>query len=463
VLTGAAHLVLVAAALVGCGVWWKRASRDRVVLLILAVGLLARAVPGLILFEISEARLPLGRSWQLEPGFWFFAPDAIVYYHVAAGAAAKGLAAMATLGPLTPSRFYVETLAASLYVFGASPATSLLLNLLAYAALAAVVLRWHRRTSLGRGPLLVALAAVSLAPSWMLWSYQPLKDTYLLLLIGLFFLTMDAWYTQLSADRWRWWSAIGFLSAQAVIIYGLAGVRWYYAAVVALTPVGLIAALARQETRSFWRACLALGGALLIVEVIVPGAGRDMPPWVRLALQPTSVQSIRQLWEAPTLAAGSLTQTLDGNVRAKGTTLIRTAGDPGAGATQELSATPFARRLRGSLAVLTLPKALALRAGDVSIAGGRWLWAFADLDTLLFEATIIGCAWVLVFEIRRGASLRPAFWHVLAATVAITGLLAAEATNFGTLLRMRSMIAMGIALLPLTIERGGTRPALSHP
>jgi hypothetical protein len=462
VLTGLTHLVLATTALIGCGFWWKRASPDRGVLAILAVGLIARAVPGLLLFWISEARLPLGRSLQLDPGFWFFAPDAVEYYRVAEGAAAKGLAAIATIGPPTPSVVYVKTLAAALYVFGASPATSLILNLLAFAALATVVLVWHRRTGLGRRPLLVALAGVSLAPSWILWSYQPLKDTCFLLLVGLFFLASDAWYSLLSADRWSWLKAAGLPAAQAVTVYGLAGIRWYSALVlVAMVPLGLLATLTHPRHRSLSRAILAACGLVLIVEVIVPGAGSDLPRWVGVALRPTSVQALLQLREAPVLAASSLSQTREGNLKAKGATLIRIVRDH-VSAGQDASEAPWPARLRGNLAVMALPRALALPIGHVSIGGGRGLWAFVDLDTLFFEAMLVGCGWILVLEVRRDAVIRPAFWHVLAATVVITGLLAIEAANFGTLFRMRSMIAIGIALLPLTVERPGKGPASSH-
>jgi hypothetical protein len=263
---------------------------------------------------------------------------------------------------------------------------------------------------------------------------------------------MDAWYTRLSVDPWRWVPTMGLLAAQAVVIYGLAGIRWYYAVVAAVTPLGLVASLARHGRRFFWRAILGACSVLLLVEVIVPGAGRDLPQWVGLALRPPSVHALLQSWQAPSVAASSLNQTLEANVGAKGATLIRIAPDAAAGGAQDLPEASFAKRLRGNLAVLALPRALALRIGDVSIGGGRGLWAFADLDTLFFEATIVGCVWVLVLEIRRGGVLRPSFWHVLAATLVITGLLASEASNFGTLFRMRSMIAIGIALLPLTIE-----------
>ena len=454
VLTGLAHLLLTAAALVACGFWWKQASRDRLVLAILAAGLIMRAIPGLILFGISEGRLSLGQSLQLEPGFWFFAPDAVVYYHVAAVAAANGLAAVATIDPLTPSVFYVKSLAAALYVFGASPATSLLFNLLAFAALAHVALTWHRRVGVGRGPLLLALAAVSLTPSWILWSYQPLKDTYFLLLVGLFFFVVDAWYARLSADRWSWAETVALLAAQMVIVYGLAGIRWYYALViVVLTPLGLVAALARRGRWSLRRAGIAACGLLLTVEVIVPGAGLDLPRWVHLALRPTSVHAIQQLGGAPARAASSLNQTREANVTAKGATLIRIAHDEIGSVEPDLSEASFGARLRGNLAVLALPKALALRIGNVSIGGGRGLWAFVDLDTLFFEATLLACAGMVARQIRLGRVIRPVFWHLLSATAAITILLSSEAANFGTLFRMRSIIAIGIALLPLSVAR----------
>lgn len=464
-LIGLTHVALSAAATVGCVVWWRQISRDALVRTVLAAGLILRAVIGLMLFAISDAHLPLGRSLQLEPGFWFFGSDGLVYYYVASHAASQGLHGLLAIPASTPSVFYVRLLAVALDVFGMTPATSLLVNLWAFAALATIVLEWGRRVGAGRASLVVSLAATSLTPSWILWSFQPLKDGVFLLVIGLFFFAADRWYARLAAAAWSWWAVAGLLVAQVVLIYALAGIRWYYAAVaVALMPIGLLALFIRRPHLSLARAGLALGGCLLLAETLVTAAGPDLPVWLVAALRPHSVQALWLWQDSPDLAGRTLRKTLEGNVEAGGSTLMRIAPDARNPAGRNVSDASPTERLRATLAALSLPKILAQPVGHVTIGGDRGLWAFADLDTLAFEATILACIWVLAGQLRGGATIRPVFWHLLAATAAITLLLGSEVANFGTLFRMRSMTDVGIALLPLAAAKGAAvTPARDTP
>jgi len=454
------HVIVVALALAACGVWWTRASADRTVRTIVAAGLLLRAGPGVVLFWISAHRLPIGSSLQLEPGFWFFGLDAETYYGLAVAAATRGVGAIAALAPILPSVFYIKSLAAALYLFGPSPATSLLFNLLAYAGLVSCAIRWHTRSGSAKITLLVTLSAVSLAPSWILWTYQPLKDTYFLFLVGLCFYAADRWYRRLSADAWSWAAALEVLGALGVLIYGIAGIRWYFALVlVSMMPLALLTVLIGRRHGFGWRAIAAAFSVAFLVEIAVWSGGPAVPLWLRTVVRPTSVYALLEIRRVPAEAAGSVRKAHAAGERVGGATRIQPMRDEGSsltpmGAAADASAVDL---MRGNLAAMLLPRWLALRIGRVAIGGGRGLWAFADLDTVFFVLTILASGWVVRRQLGRGDCLGPAFWHVLAVTVVITLLLAYQASNFGTLFRLRSMIALGIALLPLTLRRPGIR------
>ncbi len=458
------HVILVALALAACGVWWTSASVDRAERTVVAVGLLLRAVPGVILFWISAHRLPIGSSLQLKPGFWFFGLDAEYYYRLAAAAAVRGPGAIAALSPVRPSVFYIKSLAAALYLFGPSPATSLLFNLLAYAGLVACAIRWHERSGSTKTALLVTLSAVSLAPSWILWTYQPLKDTYFLLLVGLYFYGADRWYRRVMAETWSWAAALGGLAGLAVLIYGIAGIRWYFAIVlVSMMPLAFLTALAGCPRGSWWRAIAATLAMGLLLEVAVSGAGPYVPVWLRTVVRPSSVQALLEIRHVPADAIRSVRKSHAQGVRAAGGTRIQLMQDEGSGLTPDgVSADASALDLmRGNLAAMLLPRWLATRVGRVTIGGGRGLWAFANLDTVFFVLTILASGWVVRRQLGRGDRLGPVFWQILAVTVIITLLLAYQTSNFGTLFRLRSMVALGIALLPLTLERRARRTATS--
>ena len=291
------HVIVVALVSLACGAWWIRACPDRTALrTIVAVGLLARAVPGLALFWISAHRLPIGSSLQLEPGFWFFGLDAETYYHVAGAAAAQARAPLPPSHRGLPSVFYIKSLAAALYLFGPSLATSLLFNLLAYAGLVSCAIRWHERSGSAKTALLVTVSAESLAPSWILWTYQPLKDTYFLLLVGLCFYAADRWYRRLTAETWSWAAALGVLGALVILVYAIAGIRWYFALVlVSMMPIALLTALGGRRRGSRWRAIAATLAIALLLEAAVSGAGPAAPGWLRTVARPSSVQALLEI------------------------------------------------------------------------------------------------------------------------------------------------------------------------
>jgi hypothetical protein len=310
-------------------------------------------------------------------------------------------------------------------------------------------------------------------PSWILWTFQPLKDTYFLLLIATFFFVTDAWLTRLMRAEWSWPAACGLLAAQVAVIYALAGIRWYSAVlVVGTAPLGLLAVIGVAGRRSIRRVVLATATLVILAEAISPGAGPYLPPWIRGLIHPVAGEMLSRVADAPDKISLTLELAHDASVQAKGSTTIRIGGDEGAGLGLEreqadgaatTSGIGLVKRVGGTLAVFTLPRWLATRVADVTVGGGRGLWAFVDLDTVCFDVALIAVAVTILRLRRRGAVTYPTFWHVLSATLLVAILLVFQIANFGTLFRLRSMVMLGIALLPLTVGWPGKDPATHAP
>lgn len=126
------------------------------------------------------------------------------------------------------------------------------------------------------------------------------------------------------------------------------------------------------------------------------------------------------------------------------------AADPAAEHTIVVPNSTAGRVLAGGIAML-VPSVVTRELGLLKIGGGRGLWWFTDVDTILFDLVIL---FAIVFTMRRlrWATLRnPIFWFVLLVTV--IGLpLVYTVTNYGTLFRLRIMIYVTFALLPLALS-----------
>src|ERR1051326_8816 len=105
----------------------------------------------------------------------------------------------------------------------------------------------------------------------------------------------------------------------------------------------------------------------------------------------------------------------------------------------------FTRALDGCTA-LVVPRWLAQEAQIIAIRGGRGLWPFVEIDTLVFDLALL-FAIVSVASSWRSAVQTPVFWLMLIVTPAIGFALAYMVTNYGTLFRHRNMVLTGIVLL----------------
>ena len=108
-------------------------------------------------------------------------------------------------------------------------------------------------------------------------------------------------------------------------------------------------------------------------------------------------------------------------------------------------------RIASGTAAATIPHAIGQRIGLFKIGGGRNLWWFSDIDTVIFDLFIVVAIYWFIRRFRSASVRNPIFWFVAAVTLLITFPLVYTVTNFGTLFRLREMIYIGVALIPLAL------------
>jgi ketosteroid isomerase-like protein len=287
----------------------------------IAAGFLARAVSGQALFWISWTRLPVLRSLQMSGGYWVFAQDAAFYFPQAAAVAEKGLRAIVFYDRGGVSVSYVQLLAFMMALIGHPASAGILLNLFCYFGTMALLVRWGRAQPGTRTAVAVAIAAISLSPSLVLWSLQPLKDSLFQLLFVAFVAACAAWQHAWLADgTWRTRAAAGALLA--VVLFLLAGVRWYFAgALVAATSLFLLMVAftaAERKAVSFAAAAMMI---VVLTQSLVLSAGPYIPPaLVALLTLRRSTVSFRQ---TPPAMFAAIEQMRRGFDAAPASTMIR--------------------------------------------------------------------------------------------------------------------------------------------
>ena len=230
ILTAIAQAIALLAACCVLFLMWRRFLRERrLVLMLVSAGFLIRAIPGALLFWISWRHLPIARSMQLGDGFWWYASDGWGYYKAAIDFASAGIRGIAAVPGVLPSPVYVRLFAVCVWLFGTVSSIAVLLNCFCYLAMAAVMTALGRRDARLYVPSLFAIACLSFAPGALLWSLQPLKDTFNVCLITLFIGACVVWQDLWTGDpkpamKWR---AAGLAAAMFALIYAISGVRWY--------------------------------------------------------------------------------------------------------------------------------------------------------------------------------------------------------------------------------------------
>ncbi|HUF48539.1 MAG TPA: hypothetical protein VMM93_12050 [Vicinamibacterales bacterium] len=454
---------------------WRRLQRRTDLLWIVGAGLAARGLLGSVLFWISYLELPIGRSLQLGNGFWFIALDGTEYFRFADLAAAGGPLAIWHLDPTLPSVFYIKVLALVMYVVGRVPSAALLLNVLSYLGLCGAIVLLAERARASRAATVFAVGAVTLSPSWMLWSLQPLKDPLFMFLVAAYAYAGFLWLDHRRPGGRRLLTAGLVATGVALwgLLYAVSGIRWYFGVLLfAATVLGWLVAVMPTGMPGWRRLVGGLALTAALSQAIPIGAGPFLPRWVRPIFRPGADTVLTVQQAAPnavrvmdnfraTIAATGETEIRIGRVGTapRGSEVITRASV----GVEPSSRPPESRAEKffvGAVA-MGLPLTIGSALGWVHVGGGRGLWAFAELDTLFFDATLL---FVLGFIgtrlVRRRAVLHPAFWLVLSHTVVIAALLAYDSGNFGTLFRHRGMVFVGLVLLPLLVV---DRPRVDPP
>ncbi len=410
------HSLLAAAACYGLWRLWRRwlGGADARVQRIVGAGLVARALAGEALFWISDLGLPIGRSLQLGDGLWFFGLDGAGYMAYANEMLERGIVATLTIGTHYPSRAYIQLLTALFAAFGSYGSVALLLNLAAYLATCALLLRIHPHVN---GAMLFALSAVAFGPAMLLWSLQPLKDTAFECLVAALLFCFQQWQQR---------PRIVLGAAMTLLVYELATLRWY--SMVILLCASVVFFLLAHRGRA-----LLAGAALFLVltQAVRLGGRGDMNPAIVRYLDPqTAIAALR----GPQQVTPVLNKVRGGFERQHGGTTIA----PGRAGAEK--AAPAAAAL--------VPRAVGQPLGLFEVGGGRGLWLFAEIDTLALDAVLV---FALAYCVRARRRVTPLFVLVLLVFLATAGPMLYTVTNFGTLLRLRGMLYFLAAALPLTL------------
>jgi hypothetical protein len=482
-------LVFIQAVLViGAGVglfrlWRFAAPAEPRLRYVVAIGFVGRSVLGQALFWISWARLPIARSMQLGDGLWSFAIDSLLYVPSAFWGAEHGPWAIVMFDRTSPSVMFIQALSVTVWLVGLVTSSALLLNLFCFLGMIAMVVHWPVKTPAARNAAAVVIAAISLSPAFVLWSVQPLKDTFFQFLV-VAFVASCAWWQRAWSMPDRAGSRLAAGALMAVLLFALAGIRWYFAFAL-LIAASLFVFLNAFTTAA--RAIVAFSAAAVLAIVFCRGlvlsARPYMPPELVAALTPsTAIGTIRQV---PVVLLGGVDSAREGFQRFGGRTAIvagkapapkptprpvppvtvTTATIPVAVAVApatiaESPAAPApdnvvqpqsrAARLLSGVAVTVLPRTIGESLGLFHIAGGRGMLWFTEIDTLIFDLSLLLAIAAVVMRFR--TSLRdPLTWFIAMLTLLVGGPLVYTITNYGALFRLREMIFLGLLFLPLAV------------
>jgi hypothetical protein len=445
------------AILAGVGLFWlwRQASPStRWLRYVVAAGFLGRATLGQALFWISWARLPIARSLQRGDGLWFFGDDARVYFPAAVVTARNGLGAVYAFDPTAPARIYIQTLSVAVWLVGAVASTAVLLNLFFYLGTVAVITRWPVKDQRSRAAAAIAVTAISLSPAFVLWTLQPLKDTYFQFLFVSFIAGCAAWQRAWAAPMQRG-NRIAIAALLLVLMFGLASIRWYFGfALLLAASFFLLLTAFKTAGRKLAPVSAAVVMALLLSRALVVGSGLYLPPLLSVALNPgTTFAAVRAdpsfLFHHVELARASFDAV-------GGRTMIR-AGD-------RLPVVPSRRgeRLLTGAAVVVLPSRIGEGLGIFHVGSGRGMLWFTEIDTIIFDAALL-LALFSVASRFRPALRDPLTWLTLLITSLIGIPLVYAVSNFGTLFRLREMIYIGLVLTPLAVATAFSRDEKPSP
>jgi len=318
-------VILVVAGYALYRLWRDHRSTDRWINIPIAVGFLARAVIGQLMFWISYARLPVARQLQMGDGLWFFARDALEYFPAATKLARSGVVAIINYPTSGASVAFVKVLAVAVLLLGSVTSVALLLNLFCYLGTMAVIVRWSEHETRARTAALLAICAISLSPAFFLWSLQPLKDTFFQFTVIAFIGACAAWQRLWRATRVRMSAVIVTGLAMTITLLAIAGIRWYFAfaVFVASTMFVLLVASTSQARKTISFGAMAVL-IVLLSRAFLLGGGPYVPPAIVGVLTPST--AFAEARDLPSSIISRIESVRDGFDKAGGRTSISAGG-----------------------------------------------------------------------------------------------------------------------------------------
>ncbi|HEX8173184.1 MAG TPA: hypothetical protein VF824_21800 [Thermoanaerobaculia bacterium] len=338
--------------LAGLGLYrlWQRSARTGPwIALFTAIGFLARAGFGLLLFWLSYLPFRIPAGLEDDNGFWFYAWDARTYFRSAASLADLGLKAILEYPSQAAAAFFVKLLALFITIFGPVAPVGLLVNLLAYLGTCAVLVALFPRST---RTTTAAVAALSLSPSLILWTLQPLKDVLFLFLVALFVLCAFRWQQDSVRARMKAVAAILLVA----LLYGMSGIRWYFAFLL-LVGSAVFFLLSLTRTRAPFRmaaASIALFPALIFA--FYAGGGAYIPPFLWEVVKPAT--SVHSLAELPAALTFTVTHARSGFKRTAANTDIDSGDAAPAKPAVAAATTPPPAAPPAAIAAMTPPAAV---------------------------------------------------------------------------------------------------------
>jgi hypothetical protein len=405
--------------------------RSRFAGLMFTAGVLIRASGAAFFLVVSYFRLPLMTGLQMGNGFWTLASDAQEYYRLGS-LMAEGWRETITHG-------YVGPLALWMRVVGVNPASPTLFSLVLYAgAVVIFVAAFGRvRTRAAQQALHLGVAALSFSPMFVYAGVFGLKDVFFTTLV----VALAVAYLTLVGAAWTR-ETLGtnlLVAAGAVLAVSLiAGTRAYFAillwAAIALTSAGCALAGIPSRRRAVVQAAIALPVFALAVGL---GAEGNYPRYVRSLITSGPSAVIEQ--------RGGLDE-LDRR---------REAIDDYGGNSMLRRRAGAAGRLEGlavGLGAMVVPYSIFGPLAGVDLRIGRTARLIADADTVVFDVTAALILWIVIRN--RRLINPPPLLLGLALAVLVALPLAYVMTNYGTLIRLRLLVAAPIWLLTLALAPG---------
>lgn len=419
---------------------------------IVSAGFVFRAFVGQALFWISYLRLPIAPDLQLGDGYWFWGLDGHGFFALAHRFIRAGAAAVLLIDKAAIAYFYVQMIAIAIVLLGASAAVGLLLNSIAFMGMSALIARWEP-TREHPAAAVLALAIIWFTPSWLLWSVQPMKDAVFFFFLTAFVFALSRFCRELQPLS-RLTTLLGWTAVMMVAVYATAGIRWYFGFLIwGVSCLAVILAFVAGRRFPARPIGVAFAALFLTSQAMVQGSGPYMPEPIQRIFRPLS--AVTAVTSAPESIGDSLQRSRETQEKVTGATTFKA---PRLIAKLKPKS-PRVLRLVIGLSAMFIPPSIGTRAGLINVGGGRGLWLFADLDTIIFDLAIIIA---LVVSFRRRQHYGPVFWPLMAMTVALTFAIAYVSTNYGTLMRHRAMVLMCVALLLLVRLPLGPAPVIDR-